>query len=233
MAVSRTNQCKALKRIERRSTVRQSLFASEYVKCKYPDIFNEAGLLYNELNGLYPKKPDLRKCYEFKRWKNNIAVEQGQESATIRPEKPYIYTRVEYNNIVLNPVNEPPPENRPQKVMELNIELMTPPPPHGNNVHETVIEESSHPATPEEHPSGPFTPEESPDEPLEQSVEPFKPLDEIAPEIITKIVNDLRLDPQLSALMDDVESQIQEQTVGLEVDIPELDLITDEDDIFW
>ena len=186
------------------------------------------GLLYNELNGLYPKKPDLRRCYEFKRWKNNIAVNQGQESATIRPEKPYIYTRVEYNNIVLNPVNKPPPE----KVMELNIELMTPP-PRGNNVHGTVIEESSHPATPEEHPSGPITPEESPEEPLEQSVEPFNLLDEIDPGIITKIVNDLRLDPQLSVLMDDVESQIQEQTVGLEVDIPELDLITDQDDIFW
>ena len=271
MAESHKPEVKAQKRFERRSTIRQSLFTSEYLKCKYPHIFKEAATMYNEINTRYPKKPDLRKCLEFKQWKNSVAIEQGQETVAIRTRKPYIYRRASYSNIMLNPDSRTAPEKCQQKTMQLNIELM--PLPRGNNHHETVVEESSPPSTPEEHPGRPSTPEEHPGrpeqplpeplqeplqeplpEPLEDNVDPFRPIDEIPPQIIDKILSELRLDPQLSAIMDDVQTEIQEQVVDipvvhaeypiqeqnlevdipeLEVDIPELNLITDQDDIFW
>ena len=263
MAESHKPEVKAQKRFERRSTIRQSLFTSEYLKCKYPHIFREAATMYNQINTRYPKKPDLRKCLEFKQWKNSVAIEQGQETVATRKRKPYIYSRASYSNIILNPDSRTAPEKCQQKTMQLNIELM--PLPRGNNHHETVVEESSPPSAPEEHPGRPSTPEEHPGrpeqplqeplpEPLEDNIDPFRPIDEIPPQIIDKILSELRLDPQLSAIMDDVQTEIQEQVVDipvvhaeypiqeqnlevdipeLEVDIPELNLITDQDDIFW
>ena len=225
MAVSHTDEYRAQKRNERRSTVRQSLFASEYIKCKYPDIYKEVGLMYNELNNIYPKKPDLRKCREFREWRNDVSVQRGQQTTIVPREKLYKYTRTGYNNMVINPVNEPPPEKQPQRTMCLNIELM--PPPDCSTVHETVIEEG-------DVQESIHTPDPTPQEPLDQITDLSTiDMDEIAPEVMEKIIDELRRDPQLNSLMDDVETQIEEQTVGLEVDIPELDYIMDQDDIFW
>ena len=257
MAVSHKNEVKAMKRFERRSTVRQALFTSEYLRCKYPHIFKEVATMYNDINTRYPKKPDLRKCLEFKQWKNCMAIQQGKEIMAIRTRKPYKYRMASYSNIKLNPDSPTTPEKHQQKTMQLNIELM--PLPRGNNYQETVVEESSPPSAPEEHPDRPEQPLPEPlqeplPEPLEDNIDPFRPVDEISSEILDKILGELRLDPQLSAIMDDVQTEIQEQAVDipvvhaecpiqeqnlevdipeLEVDIPELDLITDQDDIFW
>ena len=37
------------------------MFISEYVRVKYRDIYNEAALLYNQINERHPQKPDLRR----------------------------------------------------------------------------------------------------------------------------------------------------------------------------
>ena len=185
--------------------------------------------MYNELNTAYPKKPDLRKCREFREWKNDVAAQCGQQTIFVPREKAYKYTRIGYDNMVINPGNEPPPEkpatqeNQPQRTMCLNIELM--PPPASSTVHETVIEEG-------DVQEFTHTPDSTPQEPLEQIVD-LSTMEEIAPEVVEKIIAELRGDPELNALMDDVETQIQEETIGLEVDIPELDYVMDEDDIFW
>ena len=285
MAVSQTNAYKNRRRNERKGIIRQSLFVSEYIQCKYPDIYKEVGLVYNKWNTLHPRKPDLRKCREFREWKNSIAVQYGQQTSLIPREKSYKYMRTEYNSMVIDPVNESPSEKpttqkeHPQRIMCLNIELMTPPP--DSTVHQTVIEEGDRavqesihtpdPSTPREPleqvvdlpiideiapemvekiieeirldpelNNDPFTPQEpthtddpsTPQEPLEQIINPSI-MDEIAPEVIEKIIEEIRLDPELSDLMNDIESRVEEEIVGLEVDIPELEDIADQDDMFW
>ena len=283
MAVSQTNAYKNQKRIERKALIRQSIFISEYVQRKYPDLYYEAASLYNEMNIKYPKKPDLRKCTEFRKWKNSIAVSKGQSASIIPREKEYRYSRTEYTNIVLNPTNESPVEspttpqengylNQPltQKVMCLNIPLM--PPPCDSTSYEIIIEEgdqttdpstpqepatqepnqTTDPSTPQEpaiqepnQTTDPSTPQEpatqepnwttdpsTPQEPAEQCMDPSI-IDHLAPEIVEKIIQELRLDPNLKDLMEDVQSQVEEEIIGLEVDVPELDYIIDQDLTFW
>ena len=219
--------------MERRSAVRQALFTNDFLQSKYPHIFKEAAALYNKLNANYPRKPDLRKCLEYKYWKNSTVVNQGKTTVKTRARKPYKYCIVPYGNIAINP--DSPAKEQPQKTMQLNIELMPVP---LNNHQETVVQESNPPSTLQES-NPPSTPEEQPlPEPTEADIEPYRPLDEIPPAIVEKIISELRLDPQLSAIMDDVETGMQEQSLELhvpelEIDIPELDQIFDQDDVFW
>ena len=261
MAASRTKTYKIQKRIERKGLIRQSIFISEYVQRKYPDLYHEAAMMYNEINTKYPKKPDLRKCTEFRKWKNSIAVSKGQQTTSIPREKQYRYNRTEYSNIVLNPTNESPIEspttpqengylNQPltQRIMCLNIPLM--PPPCDSTSYEITIEEgdrttqepnrTTDPSTPQEpatqepnQTTDPSTPQEpATQEPAEQCMDPSI-MDQIAPEIVEKIIQELRLDPNLKDLMDDVQSQVEEEIIGLEVDVPELDYLMDQDLMFW
>ena len=58
-------------------------------------------------------------------------------------------------------------------------------------------------------------------------------LDQIPPETIEKIINELRNDPHLKDMMNDVEQQIEEEIVGLEIDIPELDDLLEEELQLW
>ena len=217
--------------MERRSAVRQALFTNDFLQSKYPHIFKEAAALYNELNANYPRKPDLRKCREYMHWKNSTVVKQGK--TTVKTRKPYKYCIVPYDNIAINP--DSPAKEQPQKIMQLNIELMPVP---LNNHQETVVQESNPPSTPQES-NPPSTPEEQPlPEPTEADIEPYRPLDKIPPAIVEKIISELRLDPQLSAIMDDVETGMQEQSLELdipelEIDIPELERVFDQDDVFW
>ena len=83
MATSEKNLRKKHQRQVNTSKKRQALFISEYVFNKHFDIYQEAASLYNKINNLHPKKPDLRKSIEFKNWK---LVQSGMPK--IRPHVP-------------------------------------------------------------------------------------------------------------------------------------------------
>ena len=83
MATSERNLRKKQQRQVNTSKKRQALFISEYVFNKYFDIYQEAASLYNKINNLHPRKPDLRKSIEFKNWK---LVQSGMPE--IRPHVP-------------------------------------------------------------------------------------------------------------------------------------------------
>ena len=72
---------------------RQALFIAEYVQTKYNDIYIEAAELYNKINVLYPKKPDLTKSLEFKNWK---LVHRGKSE--IKYHKPGTYSDLKWPN---------------------------------------------------------------------------------------------------------------------------------------
>ena len=61
---------------------RQSLFVQEYVEEKYQSIYAEAVNFYNMINGLYPKKNDLRKTKEFRQWKKLKPANPESSSTT-------------------------------------------------------------------------------------------------------------------------------------------------------
>ena len=214
------------------------MFISEYVQIKYKAIYREAAILYNEINKEHPQKPDLRKTIEFRQWKNNMAIANGESTTPIPRQKEYTYVRTKHRDIILDattsemsiaaetpsesPVPTPPEENHQidERVagmtMCLNIPLMQMSTPHNSILasEETVIEEG--------------------DQTLDPSI-----LDQISPETMEKIIRELQLDPNLKDIMDDVQNTIQqeinteEELIGLTIDLPELDDLLEEELELW
>ena len=210
------------------------MFISEYVQTKYKDIYREAAILYNEINKKHPQKPDLRKTIEFRQWKNNIAIANGESTTHIPRQKEYTYNRMKHRDIILNPtttemsiaaetpsespVPTPPKENHQidgrisGMTMCLNIPLMQMSTPHNSILtsEEIVIEEG--------------------DQALDPSI-----LEQISPETMEKLIQELQLDPNLKDIMDDVQQEIntEEELIGLTIDLPELDDLLEEELELW
>ena len=73
MAENQANLRKKQQRRNNTSKKRQAVFVSEYVFVKYFAIYQEAAQLFNQINTVHPKKPDLRTSFEFKNWKRQQA----------------------------------------------------------------------------------------------------------------------------------------------------------------
>ena len=253
MAVSQTNAYKNQRRNEMKVLTRESIFVNEYVKTKYADIYAEAASLYNKINNRYPQKPDLRKSVEFREWKNSVAVAKGQPRTYVPRPKAYKYSRTQYRDIRLITETSSKESNQlnGSLTMCLNIPLMASPRIAGGETVTQQPDQHTAPSTPQQtlivmqegdQHTAPSTPQQ-PDEPMQPSTpqqtlsvtEQCDPsiLDEIPPGTIEKIINELRNDPQLKDIMDDVEQQIEEEVIGLEVDIPELDDLLGEELSLW
>ena len=132
MAESQLALYKKEQRRQARTKVRQALFIHDYIFHKYYTIYEEAAQLYNRINEIYPKKPDLRRTEEFKDWKRDV---MGQTKTVRRENKkkrrPFVFPR--HANIPIAKCVDPndsftvivPPESS-NKVMQLRIPLMRP-----------------------------------------------------------------------------------------------------------
>ena len=229
MAAQTTKGYKCEKRREARSQTREAIFIREYVQNKYACIFEEAAEAYNNLNNKYPRKPDLRRTDEFRLWKISVS---SNPTGPFSKQKPRQYRHIEHRNIPLQqrvdptaslsvqpdvperPPSEsessPPPAKRPraepEKIMMLRIPLLTP--------------SQSEPEAPVETPAE--SSESVTEEVIQQSSENLYPSlqDELSPEIIEKIIAELREDPAIKDVMTDEQIEVEE--VGLEIDIPDL-----------
>ena len=163
-----------------------------------------------------------------------------------------------------SPAESPRARSTHQKIMQLRIPLLLPPqrdPAEPNEIRdETPVEPNEipdeTPVEPNEIPDEtPVEPNEIPDEtPVEPNQIPdeFETLnkeviqestdmlypsltDEVAPEVIDKIVAELREDPELKDIMSEIEQQLEVEEVGLDFDIPELaDPLEDElENMMW
>ena len=59
-------------RTVQREKRRRSFFIHDYIRTKYPGIFNEANSMYQMFVEKYPSKPDFTKSYYFKKWQRKI-----------------------------------------------------------------------------------------------------------------------------------------------------------------
>ena len=242
------------------------MFIHDYVKTKYDNIYTEAAAFYNQLNQDHPRKPDLRKTVEFRRWKNNIATEKNIATTPIPRQKHRPYMHIKHPDIqidnatsplritasppdiapmdlsameisipeeIQNPVpqNPPPAENQQSdkridnriagKTMQLNIPLMqistSKPTQQPDQIittafEETIIDEGDQP------------------EALNPSI-----IEEIPPETMEKIIHELQNDPNLNEIMEDVEKSlnIEEEIIGLTVDLPDLEDPLEDELMLW
>ena len=236
MAASDINLYKKEKRRENRSKVRQALFISDYMFYKHFEQYQEAAQLYNQINRLYPRKPDLRRTIEFKAWKNTVT---GQSSTVNirRPSANQIYVFPAHADIlvpqVIDPCHSftvldqsesqqerpesPEPESQQQqersegpradkgkRVMELKIPLMST--SNKDNPEPTISTQTLQTVT---------------DEVLQEGDLQPSLFEEISPQIIERIMAELRDDPGLKDIMTEVEEQIEleEMDIGIDIDI--------------
>ena len=59
-------------RTVQREKRRRAYFIHDYIRTKYPGIFNEANGTYQMFVEKYPSKPDFTKTYYFKKWQRKI-----------------------------------------------------------------------------------------------------------------------------------------------------------------
>ena len=159
MDASQTALLKKEQRRQGRSKVRQSLFINDYIFYKHYVIYQQAAQLYNELNEIYPKKPDLRRTEEFKNWKLDVTGQPRNVKRKTKKRHPYTFPS--HANIPIAKCIDPhanftvvvPPESprglaessdhqNVKKVMELRIPLMCPPAETPRTVTEEVLEPS-------------------------------------------------------------------------------------------
>ena len=76
---------KNLSRRNQRQACREALLIKDYIRIKYADAYKEACAFYNYVNSLYPTKTDLRKTDEFKALvKGHTFVAKNQDTVLTR-----------------------------------------------------------------------------------------------------------------------------------------------------
>ena len=129
------------------------MFVSDYIQTKYLHIYQEAAKLYNNLNELYPSKPDLRRTDEFRYWKNSIAKDRSMPYIRMPRQKKRKFVHTPHRNIPIQlcmdstinltvlpnaenqtsgsessptPAESPPAGSIHEKIMQLRIPLLSP-----------------------------------------------------------------------------------------------------------
>ena len=263
MVAYTTNQYKNEKRRQAKSFIREGMFVSDYVHTKYNAVYQEAAELYNQINRIHPRKPDLRRTTEYRQWKNNMSAQQNKPIVQIPRQKNRVYVHITHRDIPIPSAADPniitdlptiesprttrqtssqPPSESPravrQKIMQLKIPLTpspnTPKPIQDpQKIVETVIDEGNEMLSPS------ILDTTYTETVIDEGNQMLSPsiLDELSPEIIDKIIDDLRQDPGLGEIMTNIENQtnVEEEIVGLDVDIPDIDDLLEEElqNIIW
>ena len=133
MVQSTLNLHKKQQRRNNTAKKRQATFIAEYVFNKYFDIYQEAAAVFNQINAIHPKKPDLRTSIEFKNWKREL-----RGLPKIRPSQKRDPTdHVIYPSISVHETHDVQPvlegdniaqiiETVSKKTMQLKIPLLSP-----------------------------------------------------------------------------------------------------------
>ena len=228
MAESQSNAYKNERRQKAKIVTREALFVHEYVKTKYENIYVEAAKLYNEINQMHPRKPDLRKSLEFRVWRNQVAASKGQPQMHIPRPKEHYYNRTQYSDINITQTTGKPKEKRmPGKLLtaNLNIPLISMPQQPAEPTTDTVPIPAADSASTDEIDDVLL---------MDQSI-----TDELMPEMVDQIIRDLQADPTIREMMNDIENtygfeNTEEGIPELEVDLPELpDYLGEEMNMVW
>ena len=249
-----------LRRVNK-SKARQALFITEYFQTKYFELYNEAATFFNALNKMYPTKYDVRKATEFRQWKAcvNGEIRKSRKRTTylnIEVDETIPQTPDESESLPpQTPAESSPPQSPAESSPPQSPAESSPPQSPAESSPPQTPAESSPPQSPAES-SPPQPPVEYSDtmelripllnyrvpqksqptvitETIEITQETEEPLtlDDIPAERIEDIINQLRQDPDLRNIFTDIEQQLEFEHLGMDIDIPEQNLL--EDELFW
>ena len=79
------------------------MFVADFVKTKYPEVYQEAAIMYNRINQSHPNKPNIRKTFEYRMWKNEIAKANNQPTIPIPRQRNQFNRQLSYPNMPTGP----------------------------------------------------------------------------------------------------------------------------------
>ena len=223
MAESELNLYKKEQRRDNTSRKRQATFISEYVFIKYFNIYQEAAQLFNQINVIHPKKPDLRTSIEFKNWKRELmGLPKIRTRQKRNPANSPSYQNISFGQppnethdvqYVPEGVNDNTAQAQilqsvPKKTMQLRIPLMSPPKTVNNDeVVDEVLEEGT-----------------TVNNDGVLGIEPSL-CEDISPEMMGELLAELRADPNIATLMDEIETSFGDFNIDHSIDAehPEID----------
>ena len=271
MAASKTNAYKSQKRKYYKAITREGMFVADFVKTKYPKIYQEAATMYNIINQKHSNKPNIRKTLEYRQWKNQIAKENNMPVTPIPRQRNMIYSHMEYPNMQIENPGEIP--NIPDETTTSTTENTVPQSPSplkdkrlaGNQMELKIPLIQFPPLTQRSQPAASPAAVVEEDQGILTSavqditmgeshqLEVINPslFNEIPTEMMDNLIRELQRDPNLKSIMEEVETSmeevetsmeevetsmeeiIEEEIIGLTVDIPELEDPLEEESVFW
>ena len=208
---------------KRKEQIRQDQLMIAYIKIKHPTVYEEANQYYNTMNAIYINKKDLRKTARFKE----------VEADTTKRSSETVY----HDNMILEiPLIQPAtkkPEETDIATTETSEERMNP------DTVDSIFPDIATAETSEERmnlePVDSIFPDFATTETSEERMNPDT-LDSIFPHIaaatlvqelpadlIQQIIDELRADPKLATIMDNIEDQVLYETEDLDIDIDIVD----------
>ena len=110
-------------RVVQREKRRRAFFIHDYVRIKYPELFNEANGMYLQFSDKYPGKADLTKTYYFKKWKAEM---EKSQNVLMMPHLPILMSAdLLQQSVPKQQVQSPevqPPEVQPPKVQPPEVQ---------------------------------------------------------------------------------------------------------------
>ena len=185
---------------KRKNQTRQDQLVAEYVHIKYPSIYKEATEFYESLNNLYPEKIDLRKTSRFRELKTDIIKQHPSTQSDQTPNSSSTVTSFSEDQATYN-------DNMLLRIPLIDVQANRP------NCEKTAEET--------------FDPQHEIPEEI-QAVDAILPsitaatlVDQLPLELIQKIIDDLRADPELENIMSQIEEEIN-QELDLDINIDDL-----------
>ena len=216
---------RVVRKVQGDRTRLESLVA-DYVQNKYGGIYDEACQFHDMLRELYPYKKDLKKTPEYKVWRNNTRRDLTRQASPLplTPDRTeHVYNdKLQLRIPLLNDVN----------IMRKSTETL-----------ETSTEETPAVGVVESTETLETSTEETPAVGVVESTETLETLveetltvdviqaslnEEIPPEMIDKIINELRDEPDLQDIFSSIEEQIQFEQLGMDLEMLEDDLLEKE-----
>ena len=238
-------------RRQSRGKARKAVFITDYVQVKYSEIFKEAEGLFNVLDSRYKDKYDLRKTNEFLCFKHIMegkGNKNGKElyfdlemaSVSVRKLESLPAENVtECESLPTENVTEC--ENLPAETVTECESLPTENVTECENLPAETVTELS-PVTKQLEPllEIALIPEQQAREATvtsqtiqimtEQETTPIS-FDDIPTDMIDQIISQLRRDPDLTEIFNDIEFQMEFDQLGEDLDIPQMNSL--EDELFW
>ena len=217
-------------RRQSRGKARKAVFIADYFEVKYPELFKEAEGLFNLLDTRYEDKYDLRKTNEFQCFKQIIEGKCNKngkelyfdlETATVRKLESLSNETAMCESLS----NETAMcESLPDQTA---IECESLPPETTTKQLEPILEI---PLIPEHLAREATVTSQTIQIVTEQETPPVS-IDDIPTDMIDEIISQLRQDPDLKSLFDDIQFQSEFDLLGEDLNLPELNPLQDE--IFW